>query len=127
MEVVRGRYSSRGIACLCVLQWTDKYTGLGEIGESAYLPRAVETMIDTRFKKMLLGEDPFNIEKIWRKLYIQSAHYGRRGVIATILSGIDIALYDVMGKILQRPVYDLIGGSIEQNLRHMPVGEWRNL
>ena len=70
----------------------DKYIGLGEIGESAYLPRAVENMIETRFKPMLLGEDPFNIEKIWRKLYIQSAHYGRRGVIATVISGIDIAL-----------------------------------
>lgn len=100
----------------------DKYTGLGEIGESAYLPRAVETMIDTRFKKMLLGEDPFNIEKIWRKLYIQSAHYGRRGVIATILSGIDIALYDVMGKILQRPVYDLIGGKYRTKFKAYASG-----
>ncbi|CUX38672.1 mandelate racemase/muconate lactonizing enzyme family protein [Clostridium sp. C105KSO13] len=88
----------------------DKYTGLGEIGESAYLPRAVEAMIETRFKPMLLGEDPFNIEKIWRKMYIQSCHYGRKGVISTVISGIDIALYDVIGKILERPVYDLIGG-----------------
>ena len=100
----------------------DKYTGLGEIGESAYLPRAIETMINTRFKKMILGEDPFNIEKIWRKLYIQSAHYGRRGVIATIISGIDIALYDVIGKILQRPVYDLIGGKYRTKFKSYASG-----
>ena len=100
----------------------DKYTGLGEIGESAYLPRAIETMINTRFKKMILGEDPFNIEKIWRKLYVQSAHYGRRGVIATIISGIDIALYDVIGKILQRPVYDLIGGKYRTKFKAYASG-----
>lgn len=100
----------------------DKYTGLGEIGESAYLPRAVEKMIEIRFKPMLLGEDPFNIEKIWRKLYIQSAHYGRRGVIPTIISGIDIALYDIIGKILDRPVYDLIGGKYRTRFRAYASG-----
>lgn len=88
----------------------DKITGLGEIGESAYLPRAIETMIDYRFKPMLLGENPFNVEKIWQKMYIQSSHYGRRGVIPTVISGIDIALYDIIGKVLNRPVYDLLGG-----------------
>ena len=100
----------------------DKYTGLGEIGESAYLPRAVEKMIEIRFKPMLLGEDPFNIEKIWRKMYIQSAHYGRRGVIPTIISGIDIALYDIMGKILERPVYDLIGGKYRTKFKAYASG-----
>lgn len=100
----------------------DKYIGLGEIGESAYLPRAVENMIETRFKPMLLGEDPFNIEKIWRKLYIQSAHYGRRGVIATVISGIDIALYDIMGKVLERPVYDLIGGKYRTKFKAYASG-----
>jgi L-alanine-DL-glutamate epimerase-like enolase superfamily enzyme len=88
----------------------DKITGLGEIGESAYLPRAIEKMIEYRFKPMLLGEDPFNVEKIWQKMYTQSSHYGRRGVVPTVISGIDIALYDIIGKTLKRPVYDLIGG-----------------
>lgn len=88
----------------------DQFTGLGEIGESAYLPRAIEKIVEYRFKPMLLGENPFNIEKLWQKMYIQSCHYGRRGVIPTIISGIDIALYDLIGKVLNRPVYDLLGG-----------------
>lgn len=88
----------------------DRITGLGEIGESAYLPRAIEKMIEYRFKPMLMGEDPFNTEKLWQKMYVQSSHYGRRGVVATVISGIDIALYDIMGKVLNRPVYDLLGG-----------------
>lgn len=95
----------------------DKIIGLGEIGESAYLPRAIERIIDLRFNPMLMGEDPFSIEKIWQKMYIQSAHYGRRGVIATVISGIDIALYDIMGKVLNRPVYDLIGGKYREKFK----------
>jgi L-alanine-DL-glutamate epimerase-like enolase superfamily enzyme len=92
-------------------------SGLGEIGESAFLPRAVQTIIETRFEPMLYGEDPFNIEKIWQKMYIQSSHYGRRGVIPTILSGIDIALYDIIGQKVNRPVYDLIGGVYRNKFR----------
>ncbi len=100
----------------------DKITGLGEIGESAYLPRAIEQMIDLRFKPMLLGENPFDIEKLWQKMYVQSAHYGRRGVIPTVISGIDIALYDILGKILNRPVYDLIGGRYRKRFKAYASG-----
>ncbi len=100
----------------------DKITGLGEIGESAYLPRAIEQMIELRFKPMLLGEDPFDVEKLWQKMYVQSAHYGRRGVVPTIISGIDIALYDIMGKVLSRPVYDLIGGRYRKRFKAYASG-----
>jgi L-alanine-DL-glutamate epimerase-like enolase superfamily enzyme len=104
--------------CVLVKVSTDEgISGLGEIGESAFLPQAVQTIIATRFEPMLFGEDPFNIEKIWQKMYIQSSHYGRRGVIPTILSGIDIALYDIIGKKLNRPVYDLIGGVYRNKFR----------
>ncbi|MDR0656641.1 MAG: mandelate racemase/muconate lactonizing enzyme family protein [Treponema sp.] len=95
----------------------DKITGLGEIGESAYLPRAIEQMIELRFKPILIGESPFDIEKLWQKMYIFSSHYGRRGVVPTVISGIDIALYDIIGKVLQRPVYDLIGGKYRKRFR----------
>ncbi|MDR2553758.1 MAG: mandelate racemase/muconate lactonizing enzyme family protein [Treponema sp.] len=95
----------------------DNITGLGEIGESAYLPKAIEQMIELRFKPMLMGENPFDTEKLWQKMYVFSSHYGRRGVIPTVISGIDIALFDIIGKILQRPVYDLIGGKYRRRFR----------
>lgn len=97
-------------------------TGLGEIGESAYLPRAIEQMVKLRFEPMLLGEDPFDVEKLWQKMYVQSAHYGRRGVVPTVISGIDIALFDIMGKALGRPVYDLIGGRYRRRFKAYASG-----
>lgn len=91
--------------------------GIGEIGESAFLPRAIEKIIECRLKPMLIGEDPFNIEKLLQKLFTRSAHWGRKGVAVTVISGIDIALWDIMGKTLGVPVYDLMGGKYRTKFR----------
>jgi len=97
---------------------TDKgIQGVGEIGESAFLPRAVERIVEDRFKPMLLGEDPEDIEKLWQKMYIRSAHYGRKGVIIPVISGLEIALWDILGKALNKPVYELIGGVYRDKIR----------
>ena len=68
----------------------------------------MEKIIEYRLKPWLIGEDPFNIERIMQKLFIRSAHWGRKGVAVTILSGIDIALWDIMGKTLKMPTYELL-------------------
>jgi L-alanine-DL-glutamate epimerase-like enolase superfamily enzyme len=91
--------------------------GMGEIGESAFLPRVVEKIIDCRLKPMLIGEDPFDIEKLMQKLFIRSAHWGRKGVAVAVISGIDIALWDIMGKALGVPVYELLGGKYRTRFR----------
>ncbi len=91
--------------------------GLGEVGESAYLPVSVKQIIEERFKPLLLGEDPTNIEKLWQKMYIRSAHFGRKGVVIPIISGIEIALWDILGKSLNRPVYELLGGAYREKIR----------
>lgn len=91
--------------------------GIGEIGESAFLPRSVKQIVEERFKSLLVGEDPVNIEKLWQKMYIRSAHWGRRGVVVPIISGIEIALWDILGKWLNRPVYELLGGAYREKIR----------
>lgn len=91
--------------------------GIGEIGESAFLPISVKQIIEERFKPLLLEEDPTNIEKLWQKMYIRSAHYGRKGVVIPIVSGIEIALWDILGKRLNCPIYELLGGTYRKNIR----------
>lgn len=61
--------------------------------------------------RMLVGEDPFQMEKIWHRLYVGSIYYGRRGVVLQAISGIDLACYDIMGKALGKPVHELLGGA----------------
>lgn len=97
---------------------TDKgIQGIGEVGESAFLPRAVEKIVEDRLKPMLLGENPADIEKLWQKMYVRSAHWGRKGVAIPVISGLEIALWDILGKALDKPVYELIGGIYRDKIR----------
>jgi galactonate dehydratase len=64
---------------------------------------------------MLIGEDPFNIERIWQKLYVASYVTGKDLNVA--LSGIETALWDIVGKALNTPVYNLLGGRCYDKIR----------
>lgn len=98
--------------------WTDGgIHGIGEIGEDSSIPQSVESIINEHFAPMVIGEDPFNIEKLWRKMYVRSLHWGRKGGAVKIISGIEIALWDIIGKVLNRPVYELLGGVCRDKIR----------
>ncbi len=61
-------------------------------------------------RSILLGEDPFEVERLWHKMYMGSVYYGRRGAVMQVISGIDIALWDILGKAVRQPVFKLLGG-----------------
>jgi L-alanine-DL-glutamate epimerase-like enolase superfamily enzyme len=104
-------------AVLVRIKTSEGIEGVGEIGESAFLPRAVERIVSDRFAPMLLNEDPVNIEKLWQKMYVRSAHWGRKGVTIPIISGLEIALWDILGKLNNKPLYELIGGAYRDKIR----------
>jgi L-rhamnonate dehydratase len=66
---------------------------------------------------VLLGEDPFEVERLWHKMYMASVYYGRRGAAIQVISGIDIALWDIIGKATGQPVYKLLGGGHRDRVR----------
>jgi L-alanine-DL-glutamate epimerase-like enolase superfamily enzyme len=68
------------------------------------------------FSRFLIGEDPFNIEKLWDQMYRSTLPYGLGGVTAMAISGVDLALWDLMGKALNQPVYKLIGGQTKESI-----------
>ncbi|WJV53019.1 mandelate racemase/muconate lactonizing enzyme family protein [Pectobacteriaceae bacterium CE90] len=70
------------------------------------------------FSKLILGENPFCIEKIWDRLY-RDTFWGQGGgtVIFSAISAIDIALWDIKGKALNTPVYELLGGKTRDKVR----------
>ena len=67
-------------------------------------------IVEKHLTKLLLNEDPFNIERIWDILWRSTMYYGRKGVVINAISGVDIALWDLIGKALDMPVYKLLGG-----------------
>ena len=105
-------------------QWTfvvvETDEGVSGWGESSNVPRNTSLLTAAGVKACredLIGEDPANIEHIWQKLYRKYTYLGSRGFPTTILSGIDIALWDLKGKALGRPVYDLLGGRLRDDIR----------
>ncbi len=84
---------------------TDKgVTGYGQGGPAGGL------VVEGHFKKLLIGEDPFNVERIWDILWRSSMSYGRMGVVVNAISGCDLAIWDIVGKATGLPVYKLLGG-----------------
>jgi L-rhamnonate dehydratase len=65
-------------------------------------------VIDHHLKHFVLDRDPLDVEEIWDTLYHITSIYGRRGLVIYALSGVDLALWDLCGKILRAPVYSLI-------------------
>lgn len=91
--------------------------GIGEIHTAPLVARAiidapVSQMTAQGFRQLLVGRDPRRINALWRLMYDHSTTYGRRGVVMNAISGIDIALWDILGKSLGAPVHALIGGAV---------------
>ena len=59
----------------------------------------------------MIGEDPFDVERLWDKVYRGTIYHGRRGAAMQVLSGFDIACHDIMGKATDRPIHKLLGRS----------------
>lgn len=73
-------------------------------------------VIAKHFSRFLIGEDPFNIEKLWDQMYRSTLPYGLGGITSMAMSGVDLALWDLMGKALHQPVYRLLGGQTKESI-----------
>ncbi len=67
-------------------------------------------------KDMLIGEDPFKIGDIWRKLYLGTAMNGRRGAVVHAMGAVEMALWDLCGKAVGKPVHALLGGATRDRI-----------
>ena len=92
--------------------------GLGEAGMAYGKGGSGAVGAIKDFASLLIGEDPFNNEKIWEKLF-KETFWGQGGgtVIFSAISALDIALWDIKGKALGVPVYQLLGGKVRGRLR----------
>jgi L-alanine-DL-glutamate epimerase-like enolase superfamily enzyme len=84
-------------------------SGIVGIGESGLGGGGTATVIEKDLAPMLIGEDPLMIEGLWQKMFARTRQYGRRGLVMQAISGIDIALWDIAGKVAKMPVYKLLG------------------
>ncbi len=71
------------------------------------------TVVIEHLSKLLRNQDAFNVERIWDICWRSTMHYGRMGITMNAISGVDLGLWDIMGKALGLPVYRLIGGEVK--------------
>ncbi len=82
--------------------------GLGTMGGAK--GNLAAPILTGQFENLLIGQDPFNIELLWEQMFRASQFYGRKGAVIELISAIDLALWDLVGKALRQPVYNLVGG-----------------
>ena len=112
--------SVRG-ACLVEIVTEDGTAGWGE----CFGPPALNAAVVGAYKAHLLGEDALATEKHWQTLYNTYRDQGQKGLAITALSGVDIALWDLKGKLLGQPAHRLMGGPLRTEVRAYATGTYR--
>lgn len=129
IEVICLRVPPIGTRCVwgedavVVKVYTDE--GIVGIGETDSSPLVVKSVIETPnsnlacfgLKELLIGENPLDIERLWDKMYDFSNYLGRRGAGIHAMSAIDIALWDIKGKYLKKPVCEVIGEKYRDKIK----------
>lgn len=79
-------------------------------------------IVEKHLARFLEGRDPFEVEKIWDQMYCATLFYGRKGLVLNAISGVDLALWDLLGKLRGEPVYRLLGGKVRDELIFYATG-----
>lgn len=99
----------------------DGTTGWGE----CFGPAPLNAAIVAAYRPYLVGEDAFATERHWQTLYNQFRDQGQKGLAITALSGVDIALWDLKGRLLDEPVHRLMGGALRTDVAAYATGTYR--
>ena len=79
-------------------------------------------LVEKHFARFVEGSDPGDIERIWEQMYFASQYYGRKGLVVNAISGVDLALWDLLGKLRGEPVHHLLGGAVRDELEFYATG-----
>ena len=96
--------------------------GVGEVDSSSLVAKAIieaplSHKICRGLAECVLGQDPFEIDRLIHRMYEGTIYFGRQGAVIQAMSGVEIALWDIVGKATERPVYQLLGGGFRKTFR----------
>ena len=91
--------------------------GIGEVYAATFGPHTLARMIEDVCERHVIGADPFGIERLWRAVYGRGYSLRPDLSLVGVLSGIEMACWDIVGKALDKPVYELLGGRVRETLR----------
>jgi len=83
---------------------------------------AARYIVEEHFARLLDNEDPFDVERLWDVMFRSSLPYGRKGVAVMAISAVDLALWDIIGKAHNQPVYKVLGGKTKEKIPAYATG-----
>jgi galactonate dehydratase len=103
------------------------FTGWGEITTTTKIANRAVADVVRQLNELIVGDDPTRIELTWHKIFRSFTYMGSRGATTHVISGIDIALWDIRGKMLGEPIYELLGGPVRDDILLYTHPDHRNL
>jgi len=91
--------------------------GVGEVYAATFGPKIIAAMIEDVFARRFAGRDPFQIEALWRDSYGSGFTLRPDLSLMSVVSGLEMACWDIIGKAVDQPVYQLLGGKVHERLR----------
>ena len=121
----QGWVSSRG-ATLVEVETDEGITGWGEaLCQGLQPPEIARSAIEHALKHLVIGQDPLQPEVLWHRMYHHTRDYGQKGAVIGAISGIDIALWDITGKVRREPIAKLLGGMFRMRVQAYATGFYR--
>jgi galactonate dehydratase len=114
--LVRSSASYWGEFLFVEVRTDEGLSGWGEITTTTRAANRATGALLHQLNDLLVGEDAARIEALWHKTFRSFTYSGSRGLACTVVSAIDIALWDLRGKALDQPVYELLGGPVREDL-----------
>ncbi|HMK84672.1 MAG TPA: mandelate racemase/muconate lactonizing enzyme family protein, partial [Steroidobacteraceae bacterium] len=91
--------------------------GVGEVYAATFGPHVIASMVKDLFARRFAGRDPFQIEAMWRESYGSGFSLRPDLSLMSVVSGLEMACWDIIGKAVEQPVYRLLGGKVHERLR----------
>jgi len=122
LPTIKERTDSSQDALIIKISTDSGIVGYGEVDGCPSVVKAIVEAPSSHtlakgLRNLLIGEDPFKTEYLWKKMYQGTLYYGREGAVIQAMAGIDIALWDIKGKALDIPIYKLLGGDFRNKVR----------
>src|SRR5262249_43331841 len=113
-------------ATLAEIVTDEGLSGWGEaFNQGLEPPQISAATIEHALKPLVIGANPLDTEVLWHKMYHATRDYGRKGAVMAAISAIDIGLWDIAGKALRVPVYQLLGGAFRKRVQAYATGFYR--
>jgi D-galactarolactone cycloisomerase len=104
----------------------DGITGWGEsLCHGLQPPEIADTIVQVALKPIVLGQDPFDVDVLWERMYNLTRPFGQKGAVLNAIAAVDIAIWDCLGRALGKPVHKLLGGAYRTDIQPYATGFYR--